>query len=78
MERRCKILEDCHSLQYNEGIGEVAKRISGTVQYTNTKHLRSLLFKMMETEVLNFCARKDTIETSHQQVSITLLSLKLI
>ena len=71
MERRCKILENCHALLYNSGRGEVIEHLHGVpVKYTDTRYLRSILFKMMEVEVLNFCARKDTAETSHQQVNI--------
>ena len=69
MERRCRILEDCKALQLNEGVGEVIHAKSKPDQLSNIRHLRSLLFNLMEKEVLNFCDRKDTMEESHQQVN---------
>ena len=68
LERRCRILEACPALQFNEGKGEPLMDKAGrpTGEYTNIKHIRSLLFKTMEKEVANFCDRNP--EKSHQQV----------
>ena len=69
MERRCRILEGCKALQLNEGIGEPIHVEGKPDRLSDIKRLRSLLFKLMEKEVLNFCDRKDTLEESHQQVN---------
>ena len=69
MERRCSILENCQALQLNEGVGVPIHCEGKPNQYSDIKHLRSLLFKLMEKEVLKFCDRKDTLEESHQQVN---------
>ena len=63
MERRCIILESCPTLQYNDGEG---------VGNTNIRHLRSLLFDLMQEEVLSFCHPKEVAE-KHQQVHFQLL-----
>lgn len=68
MERRCQILEACPALQFNEGKGEPILDSDGkcTGRFTDITKLRSLLFKTMEKEVLNFCTTN--LEISHQQV----------
>lgn len=68
MERRCKILEACPSLQFNEGRGEVIIDDDGKRTVTKIEHLRSLLFQTMLREVSNFCDMKDGQGIVHQQV----------
>ena len=71
IERRCKILEACPALMYNEGVGErieVWDKERKQVKFTNVKHVRSLLFKTMEREVKNFCDQSLDSEQNHQQV----------
>ena len=67
LERRCKILEACPVLQFNEGTGEhFDKDEQSNCEVTNIKYLRSLLFYTMEREVANFCDLN--LDQSHQQV----------
>ena len=67
MERRCTILENCPTLQYNEGVG-----VGYNGERCNIRYLRSLLFDLMQEEVLSFCNPKD-VALKHQQVDFQLL-----
>ena len=66
MERRCIILESCPTLQYNEGVG-----VGDNGEDCNIRYLRSLLFDLMQEEVLGFCNPKEAAE-KHQQVDFQL------
>ena len=62
MERRCIILENCPTLQYNAGVG-----VGDNGECCDIHYLRSLLFDLMQEEVSSFCNPKEVAE-KHQQV----------
>lgn len=71
MNRRCVILDNLQSFNYNYGTGEYVTE-SGVKRVTNTEHLGSTLIKAMLSEVSEFCDPriKDTWSLrGHQQVS---------
>ena len=68
MQRRCIILENCPTLQYNAGVG-----VGDNGDCCDIRYLRSLLFDLMQEEVLSFCNPKEVAE-KHQQVHFSAVS----
>ena len=77
MCRRCNFLENCPSLNYNYGTGEVLVE-HGMKKYTNTENLGSTLMSTMLKEVSDFCdptIKENWSLKAHQQVISVLLLL---